>query len=56
LLPSGATLSQTMLPAVSQTAYRRSLFTPSISSILSSGLTSTEASLGAALVISRKRR
>jgi hypothetical protein len=56
LYPSGSVISQSMLPTVTQTAYRRSLFTPTISSILSSGLTSQEASLGAALVISRKRR
>jgi hypothetical protein len=54
--PGATILSQSKMPEVTQTAYRRSLFTPSISSITSSGLTSQEASLGAALVISRKRR
>jgi len=49
-------LTQRKLPSVTQTAYRRSVFVPTISSILSSGLTIKEASLGAALVISHRRR
>lgn len=48
--PEGITL-----PVVSQTAYRRSAGLPSASSLTTSGLNSTEFSLGAALVISRRR-
>lgn len=44
------------LPVVEETAYRRQPFMPSGGSIESSGLTPTEFSLGAALVISRRRR
>ncbi len=43
------------LPTVRQTAYRRQVSGVSSSSILSSGLTLKEVSLGAALVIVRKR-
>jgi hypothetical protein len=42
------------LPGVHETSYRRDVSIPTISSILSSGLTLTEVSLGAALVITRK--
>lgn len=41
---------------VHETAYRRQVFTPTTSSLLASGLTLKEFSLGAALVTSRKRR
>lgn len=44
------------LPAVRQTAYRRHVTMPTMSSITQSGLTPEEVSLGAALVISRRRR
>jgi hypothetical protein len=44
------------MPAVEQTAYRRSVGLPSVSSITSSGLTLKEVSLGAALVIVRGRK
>jgi len=44
------------LPVVTETAYRRFTEQPSTSSIISSGLTPTEFSLGAALVIARKYR
>jgi hypothetical protein len=43
-------------PVVTETAYRRFGGLPSASSITSSGLSSTEFTLGAALVISRRRR
>jgi hypothetical protein len=49
-------LTRNRLPAVTQTAYRRQLFMPSISSIQSSGLTPKEFSLGAALVIAQRAR
>jgi hypothetical protein len=49
-------LTTVKLPDVRETAYRRSLFFPAASSIQSSGLNSTEFSLGAALVIARRRR
>lgn len=45
-----------VLPVVVEEAYRRTPFMPSSSSIVSSGLTLTEFSLGAALVVSRRRR
>jgi hypothetical protein len=44
------------MPAVEQSAYRRSLNLPSMSSIESSGLTAKEVSLGAALVIVQSRK
>lgn len=50
------TRSHFVRPVVVETAYRRQTFTPSFSLITSSGLTPTEISLGAALVISRRRR
>jgi hypothetical protein len=43
-------------PVVVESAYRRQVFSPSGSSIESSGLTPTEFSLGAALVLSQRRR
>lgn len=43
-------------PVVRETAYRRQLFNPTSGSIQSSGLSPTEFSLGAALVVSRRRR
>lgn len=49
-------LTTVKLPIVRETAYRRSLFFPTASSIQSSGLSSEEFSLGAALVIARRRR
>jgi hypothetical protein len=42
------------LPGVYETSYRRDISIPTVSSILSSGLTLKEVSLGAALVITRK--
>lgn len=45
----------TSLPSVHQTAYRRQVFLPGISSITTSGLDLKEVSLGAALVLSRRR-
>lgn len=53
---SGLGCDRNMLPRVYQTAYRRSVGLPSASSIESSGLSSHEFSLGAALVIARRRR
>jgi hypothetical protein len=47
--------SRTRLPVVYESAYRRSVGYPSVSSIESSGLSLTEFSLGAALVLSRRR-
>lgn len=44
------------LPLVLERSYRRALGTPSTSSMTSSGLNPSEVSLGAALVISRRRR
>jgi hypothetical protein len=49
-------LQRKQMPMVVQTAYRRSTYMPDASSIQLSGLTPTEFSLGAALVIARKRR
>lgn len=46
----------TLLPETNESTYRRSVFVPSSSSIQSSGLNIKEFSLGAALVISRRRR
>jgi hypothetical protein len=43
-------------PIVNESAYRRVVGLPSMSSIISSGLSSKEVSLGAALVVARKRR
>jgi len=43
-------------PVITETSYKRSVGLPSASSITSSGLNPTEFSLGAALVISRRRR
>lgn len=45
-----------VLPVVEESAYRRTPFTPGSSLIESSGLSLTETSLGAALIISRRRR
>jgi hypothetical protein len=42
------------LPGVHETSYRRDVSIPTISSILTSGLTLKEVSLGAALVVTRK--
>jgi len=42
------------LPGVHETSYRRDVSIPTMSSILSSGLTLKEVSLGAALVVTRK--
>jgi hypothetical protein len=42
------------LPGVHESAYRRDVNLPTVSSILASGLTLTEISLGAALVTSRR--
>jgi len=47
---------RTTLPVVTQTAYRRQVGSIGASSIESSGLTMKEVSLGAALVIARRRR
>lgn len=47
---------QNQMPVVYQTAYRREVKLPSSSSITSSGLSPEEFSLGAALVIARRRR
>lgn len=47
---------RTTLPMVTQTAYRRQVKSLAASSIESSGLTMKEVSLGAALVIARRRR
>lgn len=43
-------------PVVVESAYRRQVFNPSSSSIISSGLNSSEFTLGAALIISQRRR
>jgi len=55
VLPNAYT-SWVPYPIVYETAYRRQVGLPTVSSILSSGLTLKEISLGAALVISRKRK
>jgi hypothetical protein len=47
--------TKTQLPIVKETAYRRTVFMPDSSSIALSGLSSTEFTLGAALVLSRRR-
>jgi hypothetical protein len=52
---SGQLISTSQMPVVTQTAYRRSTALPSHSSIELSGLTPKEFSLGAALVIARRR-
>lgn len=44
------------LPSVHETSYRRQTFMPGFDSITSSGLNSQEFTLGAALVITRRRR
>lgn len=44
------------MPVVTETSYRRKVDLPSISSITSSGVNSSEFTLGAALVIARRRR
>lgn len=44
------------MPSVTQSAFRRSKYHPSIASLTASGLSITELSLGAALVIARKFR
>jgi hypothetical protein len=54
--PAQPILSMNQMPVVVQSAYRRSVGLPSLSSITSSGLTPKEVSLGAALVIARRRR
>jgi hypothetical protein len=51
----GQLLSPVMLPAVHESAYRRGVEMPGSSSIQTSGLSSTEFSLGGALVVSRRR-
>jgi hypothetical protein len=56
ILPPTIPHSSLVLPTVVETAYRRDPFMPGSSLIESSGLTLTEFSLGAALVISRRRR
>jgi hypothetical protein len=48
--------SAVSLPAIKETTYRRSLGMPSHSSILSSGVSLNEITLGASLVIARSRR
>lgn len=53
-LPSVRT--EVLMPVVREESFRRFVGFPSISSITSSGLTLTEFSLGAALVIARRRR
>lgn len=53
--PTPKTL-RTKLPKCYELAYRRERFTPTISSLLVSGLNSKEFSLGAALVLASKRR
>lgn len=50
------TSGSSRLPTVVENAYRRSTFTPSRSSIIASGLNLKEFSLGAALVVSQRRR
>ena len=52
----GPVITSNYMPSVSQTAYRRSVGIPSMSSIVLSGLSSSEVSLGAALVIVQGRR
>lgn len=52
--PSRYPVLRNTLPGVHETSYRRDVSIPTISSILSSGLTLKEVSLGAALVITRK--
>lgn len=47
---------RTKLPVCYETAYRRERFTPTMSSLLVSGLSSKELTLGAALVLASKRR
>jgi hypothetical protein len=44
------------MPAVNETGYTRKLFSPSASSLIASGLSSSEFTLGAALVIAHRRR
>jgi hypothetical protein len=53
--PGGVLLWKGQMPVVEQSAYRRSVGLPSLSSITSSGLTAKEVSLGAALVIVQGR-
>jgi len=48
--------TQTELPETTETAYRRTVFVPSSSSIQLSGVNPQEFTLGAALVLSRRRR
>jgi hypothetical protein len=54
--PYRETTTSIIRPSIEESAYRRSLFVPDLSSITSSGLSLTEISLGAALVVSRRRR
>jgi hypothetical protein len=44
------------MPVINEVAYRRDLFMPGVSSIISSGLSSSEFTLGAALVTAISRR
>jgi hypothetical protein len=55
LSPGGLGNSYTSMPVVYETAYRRSVKMPDISSITSSGLSSSEVVLGTALAISQLR-
>lgn len=55
LKPGWGTENRNPLPVVQQTAYRRTVGLPATSLITSSGLSSTEFSLGAALVIGRRK-
>jgi len=48
--------SRSTLPLTYQTAYRRSVGIPSVSSLTTSGVSSDEFTLGAALVIAQRRR
>ena len=52
---TGAIITGNEMPTVRQTAYRRQVGVPSSASIQSSGLTLKEFTLGAALVIARRR-
>ncbi len=54
-LPGGNSTG-VLMPVVNETSYRRKVDLPSISSIISSGINSSEFTLGAALVIARRKR
>jgi hypothetical protein len=56
LYRTGTLIASGQMPVVVQTAYRRSVGIPTSSSIALSGLNPKEFSLGAALVIARRRR